>query len=298
MQLFKNAHFYTAGADLPELSGEMIEEAAKMLHFTPVLAQSVSSSGFEPIVDDGPFMLEIGEKCYLLRLREDKKSIPTTLLARLVGEKVAEIEKAEGRKVGRKERADLKENITFSLLPQAFPKTSTVYGWLDLSVTPCRMVVGATSANKAEEFISKLRQALGSLPVFPAVPEKQPAGVMNEWIRHGEGPDGYIVDGFATLDDADGGEAKFDNMNVAQDEEVIAFLDAGFNTNAVRLCGVDGTVEFVLTGTMQMKKIKAEIEYDGEGDHLEYMAHCTGVLRLLIDGAFNSAVHAFGGLKG
>lgn len=296
MQLFKNAHFYHCAGDLPPMTPEQIEQAVQLLQFTPPGSQSVSAMGFEPVVEGGPFVLSFADQCVLFRLREDVKQVPAALVNRLTSEQVTEREQREGRKVGRKERAEIREDITFSLLPRAFPKTTTTYGWLDCSVTPWRVVVGASSDTKAGDFILMLRKALGSLPCVPTRVERPASSVMNGWVRDDTGPQGYGVADFAEVEDGESGKAKFSGFTVSGDDEVVGMLDDGFNVTSVGLYHGDAPFEFVLTHNLTMKKIKAEIEYDGEGDRLEHLQHCTNVLRLLLNDAFDSVIASMGGL--
>lgn len=295
--MIKNAHLYCGYDDFPSITSEQIEQAIRMLQFAPVGSQSVSSTGFEPVVEGGPFALDIDTGVMLFRLREDRKQIPGPLLKRLVNERVGEIQENEGRKVGRKERAEIKEAITFSLLPQAFPKTTTTFGWLDCRVTPWRVIVGASSANRADEFVTKLRQAFGSLPcALPAV-KHSPVAIMSEWVRgDGAGPGCYSVSDSAELEGSDDAKVKFDGVNVANDEEVKAFLECGFGVTTLGLINDDG-VEFSLTHRLEVKKIKAEIEYEGDGDALDEMRHRIGVTRLLLNDVFSSVFDSMGGLS-
>ena len=61
----------------------------------------------------------------------DEKIIPSSVLNKELDKSVREIEQKESRKVGRKEKLDIKDEIAFSLLPRAFNKTTSSLMYVD-----------------------------------------------------------------------------------------------------------------------------------------------------------------------
>src|SRR5690606_5362123 len=86
--------------------------------------------------------------------------------------------------VGRAERQTLKDDIIFSLLPQALAKSSYDYAFIDKNNS--RLVVNVASAKRAEELISALRECLGTLKLVPLSVQKTPAQAMTSWLRNGK----------------------------------------------------------------------------------------------------------------
>ncbi|WP_410965022.1 recombination-associated protein RdgC, partial [Salmonella sp. SAL04286] len=80
-------------------------------------------------------------------------------------EKVDEIEAQQMRKVYKKERDQLKDEIVQTLLPRAFIRRSSTFAAIAPSLG--LILVDSASAKKAEDLLSTLREALGSLPVRP-----------------------------------------------------------------------------------------------------------------------------------
>ena len=75
-------------------------------------------------------------------------------------EKVDEIEAQQMRKVYKKERDQLKDEIVQTLLPRAFIRRSSTFAAIAPSLG--LILVDSASAKKAEDLLSTLREALGS----------------------------------------------------------------------------------------------------------------------------------------
>ena len=64
---------------------------------------------------------------WLLRFMVETKVLPGSVLARRVQDKAARIEQETGRKPGKRESRDLKEEAKLDLLPMAFTKQSAMW---------------------------------------------------------------------------------------------------------------------------------------------------------------------------
>ena len=67
----------------------------------------------------------------ILKFTVESKSVPANVVRRKADEEIARIEASTGRKPGKKETRDLREDAKRALLPQAFSKVSSVWVWLD-----------------------------------------------------------------------------------------------------------------------------------------------------------------------
>ncbi len=103
---------------------------------------------------------------WILRFMTESKMLPGSVLARKVKDKAARIEKETGRKPGKKETRELKEEAKLDLLPMAFTKQGSMWVWID---TEARLLVLDTgSQGRADEVVSLLVEALPGLSVSPA----------------------------------------------------------------------------------------------------------------------------------
>ena len=136
----------------------------------------------------------------MVSLRREDKVLPASVIRDFVELKVAEIEDKELRKVGRKEKLALKEQITDDLLPRAFVRSSRMSAFLD--TRRGWLMVDSAAASKAEALVSKLREAL---PPFPAaLPRTKiaPHTAMTDWLAAGEAPAGFELDSDCELKDS------------------------------------------------------------------------------------------------
>ena len=69
----------------------------------------------------------------LLSLRREDKVLPAGVIRDFLDAKLRDIEQQELRKVGRKEKLAMKEQITDDLLPRAFTRTSRTAAYFDLA---------------------------------------------------------------------------------------------------------------------------------------------------------------------
>ncbi|VEB42933.1 Recombination-associated protein rdgC [Chromobacterium violaceum] len=69
----------------------------------------------------------------MVSMRREDKVLPASVIRDFVEMKVQEIEDKELRKVGRKEKLALKEQITDDLLPRAFVRSGRTSAYLDIA---------------------------------------------------------------------------------------------------------------------------------------------------------------------
>lgn len=155
MKLIKSAIIYAV--ELPGISD--MEKHLSEAKFNPLSELEEKSAGFVPDAN-GVFVPSfVGGYCFTLRL--DEKIIPASAINQALQDKIKEIEESEERKVRGKERARLKDEVVFSLLPKAFAKTTMVpcfYRPLD------KILIVATSSKRSADVVTgKLIRAIGSV---------------------------------------------------------------------------------------------------------------------------------------
>lgn len=192
--------------------------------------------------------------CQLVALKREDKVLPAGTIREFVDAKVADIETKELRKVGRKEKLALKEQITDDLLPRAFVRTSRTVAYID-----CRrgwIMVDSGTASKAEALVSKLREAL---PPFPAaIPRTKlaPYTAMTDWLSAGEAPYGFELDADCELRDSseNGAIIKASRHDLTADE-IRQHIATGKQVTKVGLIWQE-KIRFLLTDTLQLKRIQ------------------------------------------
>ena len=151
--MFKNAIIYRIKANLPDLSA--LEEALQKETFQPCGATQEQSTGWVPPRGEahGALVESVGGQ-WMLRFHTESKILPASVVQKRVQEKCDAIERESGRKPGKKEKRDLKEEARLDLLPQAFTKQSSVWVWIDPQAH--LLVVDASAQAKADAVVSSL----------------------------------------------------------------------------------------------------------------------------------------------
>ena len=131
MSVFKNVIVYRIEPSWSQTWAQA-EEALGTKRFVPCGPSQEKSAGWtEPRGEEnGPLVESIGGQ-WLLEYMIESKALPASVIRRKVEERAAQIEATTGRKPGKKEKRDLKEDVTHELLPLAFTKHARIMVWID-----------------------------------------------------------------------------------------------------------------------------------------------------------------------
>lgn len=236
-------------------SAAELEEKLDEARCPPCGAQALSSEGFVPPLKGEERMVIVGEEGFLYCLHQEiVRLLPGPVIKEELDERVEALQDKENRRVGRKERADLKEQITFELLPKAFTRSRRTPVLIDTRRQ--RIMVDCASESRAEQVISALRKALGSLPVTRPSAPSATATAFNHWLQnHAELPENVTLGDRCELKDGkgEGASVRFTAVDLGA-EEILAHLEAMV---AVRLNLVfRDELEFDLLQDFAIKRIK------------------------------------------
>lgn len=231
-----------------------LEAALDAARFLECGATQPRSAGWvEPRgVAHGP-LVEVVDGQWLLQLLIEQKVLPGAVVRRQVEALAERIERDSGRKPGKKQLRELKEQVQLELLPQAFTKRVHVKLW----IAPAErlLLIDAGSTKVADEVITLLTK---SLPGFaaPAVQTAlSPAAAMADWLVSGEAPSGFTVDRDCELKASDGEKPAVRYARHALDiDEIRGHITAGKQPTRLALTW-NGRVSFMLTEAGQIKKL-------------------------------------------
>jgi len=177
---FKNLALYRFTEPF-SLAAEELEEKLADKRFRPCGSQDEFSMGWtSPVGDAAEQLIHASNGFMMLCLKKEEKVIPAAVINEMLQEKVFEKEEQEARKLSKKERTALKDELIFELLPRAFSFSKKTFAYIDPKGG--WMVVDAASAKKAEDLLSHLRKCLGSLPVVPVNTIDKPVAIMTQWL--------------------------------------------------------------------------------------------------------------------
>lgn len=155
----------------------------------------LSTYGFIPPISEKKLDLtvdalveSVGIGRLYLAAQKEERLLPTHVIKSELRKKIDQIENDERRKVYKKERDQLKDEIVCKLLPRAFTKTTVTRAL----VLGDYIVIDQASPRKCEDFLSTLREAIGSLPVRPLMTKNSPVRAMTYWARTNDMPHGFV----------------------------------------------------------------------------------------------------------
>ena len=217
------------------------------------LSQEKSIGWTEPRGEpNGPLVESVGGQL-ILKLMVEVKVLPGSVVARKAQDRIAQLEATSGRKPGKKETRDIKDDIRLALLPQAFTKQGTVSVWIDPKAK--RLVIDAASGGKADEVVTMLVKCLDGFAVTLVSTTTSPAVAMAHWLTEQEPPSGFSVDRECELKAADESKAVVLYSRHPLDiQEVQAHIESGKQPTRVALTW-NSRVSFVLTDALQIKKV-------------------------------------------
>jgi recombination associated protein RdgC len=251
--VFKNVMMYRLGEGWhPSL--QQIEQALDAERFVPCGASQEKAIGWvEPRGEAHGSLVEAVGGQRILKLKIETRGVPSSVVTRKAKERSAQIETTEGRKPGKKEMKEIKEDVKLSLMPMAFSKESSVWVWIDPDAE--LLVIDAGSQGKADEVITMLVKSFAGLSLALINTQMSPQSAMASWLITQEAPAGFSVDRECELKAADESKSVVRYVRHALDtEEVKQHVEGGKLPTRLALTW-EGRVSFALTETLQLKKV-------------------------------------------
>ena len=255
------------------LSAEQLDEKLALKPFRAGGSLEMETTGWVPPLgrEGAPLVHVVGEHMVVCA-RTQKKLLPASVIREVVDERATEIEDEEGRKVGRKERKDLRDDVIQELLPKAFTSSRNTYAGIDPKGN--WLLVDSAARNRAEDLTVLMRECLGSLSIAPPKPTRPPVAVMTGWLRGEDLPDGFAIEDECELREPveKGGVVRCVRQDLFSDE-IQAHLEAGKEVVKLALNWRD-RLHFVLGDDLQVRRLRfqdvvTEVAADASGDSKE-----------------------------
>lgn len=250
---FSNVQFFqltdTSVIDTNELMQKLPEFQLKECG-----SQEDFSFGWLPLIRNSEQWSLGSNQCLLIRAGKEEKVLPASVIREELETKVAEIELIEGRKVGRKEQSDIKEELVFTLRPRAFSKRTDIWAYIDMKAK--LLVVNSTNAGMTELLFKQLQTTLGRFPMTPLQAQESPAAVMSNWLLNNDLPASLATNDECEIQD--GSEEKTQIRFKALEplsEDVTRHIDQGMRVKSLALRWVD-KLSFTLHEDLTIRKVK------------------------------------------
>lgn len=261
---FKNLRVYRLTRAF-ESSPEALAETLENFAFQPCgKLDPVRYGWVPPLGRHGTSLVHATNGNIMVCAKRQEKILPAAVVKEELDERVAAISAEEGRHVGRKERDSLKDEVIFDLLPRALAKSSMDFAYIAPSE---RLVyVNVTSSKRAEELLSALREALGTMSAIPLNSVNPPVASMTEWLRSSELPAPFQLGEECELQaPKDDRIIRCKNQDLTADE-ILNHIHSGMVVNKLALTWNDA-IHFIVDDQLAIKRLKFDdklLELAGE----------------------------------
>jgi len=286
---FRNLLVYRLTQDIP-FDAEALETALLAKPARSCASQELSTYGFIAPFGKGPDapLVHASGDFLLIAARKEERILPGSVVRDALKDKVDEIEAEQMRKVYKKERDQLKDEIVQTFLPRAFIRKSATFA----AIAPKQglILVDSASAKRAEDLLSTLREAIGSLPVRPLTVKIAPSATLTDWVKVQQAaPDFHVLDECELRDThEDGGVVRCKRQDLTSDE-IQLHMSSGKQVTQLSLAWQD-KLSFVLDDKLVVKRLRFEdllqdqAEQDGGDDDLgQQDASFTLMMLTLVD---------------
>jgi recombination associated protein RdgC len=233
--------------------GDQMNTYLERNEFKPCQKLEIYSHGFIK-TPSNEFCTSVMGSHHFIYQRQDK-ILPASVINDFVKDKIESIFDLEGRKVGRKERKDIKDELMFELLPKAFTKKIQV---------PCfikgdKIFIGCSSTKRAEEICSLVRDSMGNLPILPLERIS-----LDELAKSYEEGDIIPLDKIKLVQAKGGATSSHKHIPVFSDEVRTAF-DAGMSVEEIAI-EYKENFSATYTTSRQLKSLKLsdEIKFEAQ----------------------------------
>ena len=255
MLWFKNAIIYQLNND-NLLNKQTIEQALKSASFSPCGNLDTTKMGWVSPYNDNnldDFIIDM-QGHLLLRIKKETKILPAPVIKQALIDKIDKQEKALSRKLSKNEKATLKDEVMFDLMPRAFSKYNHYWLWIDTENR--RIIIDCSSFKLAEDILAILRKELGSLALTPLSIDKPLEKIMTTWVKEKLNFPPFILGDEAELKDPLEGNGIINckKQDITSDE-MLVHLDSGKWVTKLKIIDERG-INFIINPDFTLKKVK------------------------------------------
>lgn len=195
---FKNIKLFQLAEKL-SLEDSVLEEKLQTFAFRPCTAAMPQSVGWVPVTDAENATLVYAAMGYkMICLKIEEKILPATVVREQAEERIKEVEALDSRKLSKREKASIKDQIFFTLIQQAFCRSTKIYAYFDTHKN--WLIVNCTNAKKLELFTTHFKKALEGIELVTPETKNIPK-LMTQWLLSNQYPDSFLIEKNAVLED-------------------------------------------------------------------------------------------------
>ena len=252
---FKNLRLYRLTEQWSHTT-DSLNTALESFRFNPCGSLDILRYGFvSPLGRHGSEYIHVTNGYIMVCAKKQEKILPSSVINEQLDEKANAIGEAESRSVGRKERQTLKDEIIFSMLPKAFAKSSLDFAYI--APQEKLIIVNSSSAKRAEDLLSKLREALGSLRCIPMTAKNLPTQVMTHWLHTGDVPAELVLGEECELQAGKDGRVIRCKKQDLTANEMLNHINSGMFVSKLALTWKE-SISCVIDDQLAIKRLKFE----------------------------------------
>ncbi len=255
-----------------EYTPDTLAEHLDAARFSPCPKHQLYSAGWTPpSANEEGGLVHAGSGALLVCLKREERILPASVIKDFVAERVETIETTELRKVRKKERDQIRDEVTFDLMPRAFTRSTATQAM----VLPAQrlLLVDTSSKRRADEFVELWRTTLSDAPL--AIPQVRtaPGELMTRWLNDASTlPEDLALGDECELQDTgeEAGTVRCRRQDLTS-EEIRNHLEAGKRCVKLALTWAD-SLTFVLIDDLGVRRLKYSDELQeqvGEADEAE-----------------------------
>ena len=252
---FKNLTLYRFPKSAAEALADGLEKRLKKHALKPCGPLEMQARGWvSPFGRNEPGLSHQIGHFLLLTLGLEDKILPPAVVNEVLADKLEALAEERGKPVGGRERKRLKDEVLFDLMPRAFSRPGRLSGYFDLKRGWA--VFDTSSAKAAEQFLTVLRESLGSFVAIPLDPEESPRNLMTGWLTGAKLPEGFELGNECELKDpADTGAVVRARKLDLDSPEIREHLKSGKQASMLGLVAEERS-SFVLGEDLTLRKLK------------------------------------------
>lgn len=191
----------------------------------------------------------------VLRLTTEAKVLPGSVVRRAADERILKLEEQAGRKLGRVEKRDIREEMRLDLLPRAFTRIAHTAVLIDRDAG--LLMIDTASPKQADVVVAMLLRCLDGLELTPLQANMAPAIQMSAWLLAHEAPGRFDIEEDCEIKATDDSHAvvrySHHSLNTA---ELRKHIQNGGKLPTRLALTWNGRISFVLSDKWQIKRVK------------------------------------------
>jgi|GEM_PF-339660 len=236
---------------------DQLVENLQLIKFQPCLPSIPLSSGWiSPIEEADAALAEQMNNRLMICMQTEERILPAAVVRQELKEKIKQLEAAHGRKLGKKEKASLKDEVIMTLLPRTFSKLSRIYAYIDIKNN--WLVLGTTHKKRTEQFLSLFKKSIGETIINFEIKKIPP--IITQWIDQKDYPSDFSIEKKAVLQDSN----QKNRVIRCQQQDLFVnsiseFIKDGCELKQIALLWRD-SIRFVLAEDFTLRSIRFEDE--------------------------------------